>query len=311
MQTCPHWINGRKTEDADEFFPTINPATTEMLARVPLSNDVLLERAVMGAAEAQSAWAATSQAARGRILRRASRILREHNRRLAAMEVSDTGKPIREAESVDILSGADCLEYFGSIIAGERGGRIELDNAFGYTLREALGVCVGIGAWNYPLQIACWKAAPCLAAGNALVFKPSELTPLTAPELGPIFKEAGLPDGLFQVVQGDAEVGKALVDHPKVAKVSLTGEAGTGKKVMAAAAKSLKRVSLELGGKSPLLVFGDADLRNAVSAAMLANFYPQGEICSNGTRVYPLGPRNLFLAARRIHEQAYRGVSER
>ena len=169
-------------------------------------------------------------------------------------------------------------------IAGEHvdlGGQ-----AFFYTRREALGVCAGIGAWNYPLQIACWKSAPALACGNTMVFKPSELTPVTALALARIFAEAGLPPGVFNVVQGDARTGQHLVRHPDVAKVSVTGSVGTGSRVMADAAATLKHVTMELGGKSPLIVFGDADLDNAVGAAMLANFYTQGEVCSNGTRVF-------------------------
>jgi betaine-aldehyde dehydrogenase len=145
---------------------------------------------------------------------------------------------------------------------------------------------VGIGAWNYPIQIACWKSAPALACGNSMVFKPSELTPRTAVILAEIYSEAGLPDGVFNVLQGDAEVGKALTTHRDVAKVSLTGEVGTGKKVMAAASQTLKKVTLELGGKSPIIVFDDSDLEQAVAGAMLGNFYTQGEICSNGTRVF-------------------------
>jgi betaine-aldehyde dehydrogenase len=147
-------------------------------------------------------------------------------------------------------------------------------------------VCAGIGAWNYPLQIACWKSAPALACGNAMVFKPAELTPLTTLKLAAIYVEAGLPAGVFNVVQGDARTGEALTGHPGVAKVSLTGEVSTGRTVMAAASTTLKHVTLELGGKSPLIVFDDASLDNAVSGAMLGNFYTQGEICSNGTRVF-------------------------
>ncbi|MGK0188360.1 MAG: betaine-aldehyde dehydrogenase [Verrucomicrobiales bacterium] len=286
MNESFHWIAGEKFAGIGDFFTTVNPATSEDLARVPVADSGVIEKAVTAAAAAQRKWAVTPAVERGRVLRRAADLLRNENQRLAKLEVADTGKPIQEADCVDVLSGADCLEYFGGIIAGDRGGAVDLGASFAYTRREPLGVCVGIGAWNYPLQIACWKAAPCLAAGNALIFKPSELTPLTAVELGPIFQEAGLPDGLFQVVQGGAETGQLLVAHPGVAKVSLTGEAETGKKVMAAAAGTLKKVTFELGGKSPLIIFADADLRNAVSGAMLANFYTQGEICSNGTRVF-------------------------
>jgi betaine-aldehyde dehydrogenase len=147
-------------------------------------------------------------------------------------------------------------------------------------------VCVGIGAWNYPIQVACWKAAPALAAGNAMVFKPSEVTPLSALQLSVILHEAGLPRGAFNVVNGAGDVGAALVGHPDVAKVSITGSVPTGERVAATAAAGLKHVTLELGGKSPLIVFDDADLDNAVSGAMLGNFYSTGQVCSNGTRVF-------------------------
>jgi betaine-aldehyde dehydrogenase len=149
-----------------------------------------------------------------------------------------------------------------------------------------LGVVAGIGAWNYPLQIACWKTAPALACGNAMIFKPADLTPLTAIRLREVLDEAGLPDGVFQVVQGRAETGRLLTQHPGIDKISLTGAVTTGKAVMAAGAPSLKHVTLELGGKSPLIVFEDAHLDNAVSGALLGNFYSAGEVCSNGTRVF-------------------------
>ena len=152
--------------------------------------------------------------------------------------------------------------------------------------REPLGVVAGIGAWNYPLQIACWKAAPALACGNAMIFKPAELTPLTAARLAEIMTEAGVPPGVFNVVQGAADTGRLLTRHPKIRKVSLTGEVSTGKAVMADAASTLKQVTLELGGKSPLIVFDDASLDNAVAGALLGNFYSAGEVCSNGTRVF-------------------------
>lgn len=232
-------------------------------------------------------WSAITGAERGRILNRAAGILRDRNDEIARLETLDTGKPIAEALSVDVASAADCLEYFGGVAASISGDQVDLGpNAFGYVRREPLGVCVGIGAWNYPIQIAAWKAAPALACGNTMVFKPSEMTPVTAGILAEVFIEAGLPPGVFNIVQGNRQTGQALVRHNDVAKVSLTGEVGTGRKIMAAAAETLKHVTMELGGKSPLIVFGDADLDNAVAAAMMANFYTQGEICSNGTRVF-------------------------
>src|SRR6478736_263076 len=170
--------------------------------------------------------------------------------------------------------------------AGIHGEFFDLKNAFGYTRPEPLGICAGIGAWNYPIQIAAWKAAPALACGNSMIFKPSELTPATALELAEAIMEAGAPPGLFNVVQGDGRVGSMLVDHSRIAKISLTGSVSTGKKIFTSAASQLKRVTLELGGKSPIIVFEDADIDNAVSATLLANFYTQGEVCSNGTRVF-------------------------
>ncbi|HMQ95164.1 betaine-aldehyde dehydrogenase, partial [Amaricoccus sp.] len=167
---------------------------------------------------------------------------------------------------------------------------------FAYTIREALGVCVGIGAWNYPTQIACWKGAPALACGNTMVFKPSETTPLSALKVAEILVEAGAPRGVYNVVQGYGDVGAALVTDPRVAKVSLTGSVPTGRKVYAAAAGGMKHVTMELGGKSPMIVFDDADVENAVSGAILGNFYSSGQVCSNGTRVFVQeGIKEAFL----------------
>ncbi|NVN41012.1 betaine-aldehyde dehydrogenase, partial [Ameyamaea chiangmaiensis] len=232
------------------------------------------------------------------VLRRAAELLRRDNAALARLETLDTGKPIAETSSVDVASGADALDYFAALAATMTGESVDLGpSAFGYTRREPLGIVAGIGAWNYPLQIACWKAAPALACGNAMIFKPAELTPLTAIRLAAIFREAGLPDGVFNVVQGARDTGQLLTRSPDIRKVSLTGEVGTGRRVMADAAATLKYVTLELGGKSPLIVFDDAHIDNAVSAALLANFYSAGEVCSNGTRVFvQRGIRTQFLA---------------
>jgi betaine-aldehyde dehydrogenase len=266
---------------------SINPATGEVLAEIKVDGPGEIAAAVAQARAAQPAWARLTGAERGRILRRAAELLRARNAQLAELETRDTGKPIQETRAVDVLSGADCLEYYGGLAAGLAGEHIDLGpQAFGYTRREPLGVVAGIGAWNYPLQIACWKSAPALACGNAMIFKPAELTPLTAVRLGQILREAGLPPGVFQVVQGFADTGRALTAHPGIRKVSLTGEVGTGKAVMADAAATLKQVTLELGGKSPLIVFEDAHLDNAVAGALLGNFYSAGEVCSNGTRVF-------------------------
>ncbi|WP_374754488.1 betaine-aldehyde dehydrogenase [Aureimonas sp. AU4] len=270
-----------------QVFQTLNPATGEVLAEVAVANAKIVDRAVAAAAEAQRGWGAMTGTERGRILMRVAARLRERNEELAVLEARDTGKPISETSTVDVLSGADCIEFFAGLAAGLSGDHVDLGPmAFGYTRREPLGVVAGIGAWNYPLQIACWKAAPALAAGNSVVFKPAELTPLTALKLAEIMDECGLPKGVFNVVQGDGSTGRLLSRHPGIAKISLTGEVGTGKAVMRDASSTLKQVTLELGGKSPLVVFADADLGDAVGGAMLANFYSAGEVCSNGTRVF-------------------------
>lgn len=294
-----HFINGRYVEDtAGTPLPVIYPATGEQIATLHMATPAIVEQALTAAREAQAAWAATSGAERGRILRRAADMIRERNRDLSILETYDTGKPLQETLVADASSGADALEYFGGMAATLTGEHIPLGNGnWAYTVCEALGVCVGIGAWNYPTQIACWKAAPALACGNAMVFKPSETTPLCALKIAEILHEAGLPAGLYNVIQGAGEVGKSLVTDARVDKVSLTGSVPTGRKVYAAAAEGMKHVTMELGGKSPLVIFDDADLDDAVGGAILGNFYSSGQVCSNGTRVFvQKGIKEAFLA---------------
>ena len=293
-----HFINGDWMEDSDgAVIEVINPATGAVIAQVHEATPAVIEAALASAAAAQLDWAARKPIERGRILRRAADLIREYGDSLARLETLDTGKPLQETLVADWPSGADALEYFGGLAPTVTGETIPLGGDFAYTLREPLGVCVGIGAWNYPSQIACWKSAPALAMGNAMVFKPSEVTPLGALQLAEIFIEAGLPAGLFNVVQGRGAVGAALVTDPRVAKVSLTGSVPTGRKVYAAAADGVRNVTMELGGKSPLIIFDDADLDSAVGAAMMANFYSAGQVCSNGTRVFvQSGIKAAFLA---------------
>ncbi|AOJ04921.1 betaine-aldehyde dehydrogenase [Burkholderia mayonis] len=269
-------------------FDTFDPATGERLASVQQASADDVERAVASAHEGQREWAAMTAMQRSRILRRAVELLRERNDELAELEMRDTGKPIAETRAVDIVTGADVIEYYAGIATAIEGLQVPLrPDSFVYTRREPLGVCAGIGAWNYPIQIACWKSAPALAAGNAMIFKPSEVTPLSALKLAEIYTEAGVPAGVFNVVQGDGSVGAFLTTHPGIAKVSFTGGVETGKKVMSlAGASSLKEVTMELGGKSPLIVFDDADLDRAADIAVTANFFSAGQVCTNGTRVF-------------------------
>lgn len=282
-----HFIDGAYLEDPNgAAFDVVYPATGETIAIIHAATPKVIEAAVTSSRRAQREWARVPPTERGRVLRRAADIIRARNRELSELETLDTGKPLQETLVADATSGADALEYFGGIAASVTGEHIPLGEDFVYTIKEPLGVCVGIGAWNYPTQIACWKGAPALACGNSLIFKPSETTPLCALKIAEIMMEAGAPAGLYNVVQGMGDVGEALVGDPRVDKVSLTGSVPTGKKVYAAAGGGVKHVTMELGGKSPLIIFDDADLEDAVGGAMLANFYSTGQVCSNGTRVF-------------------------
>lgn len=282
-----HFVDGAYVEDkAGAAIEVIYPATGEVIAVLHEATSAVVEAALASAQRAKRDWAVMKPVERARILRRAADMIRDRGEELAQLETLDTGKPIQETRVADWPSGADSLEWFAGLAPTVTGETIPLGRDFVYTIREPLGVCVGIGAWNYPSQIACWKAAPALSLGNAMVFKPSEVTPLGALKLAEIFVAAGIPPGLFNVVQGRGAVGASLVTDPRVAKVSLTGSVPTGRRVYAAAADGIRNVTMELGGKSPLIVFDDASVEDAVGAAMLGNFYSAGQVCSNGTRVF-------------------------
>ena len=284
------YIGGRSVDaTSGKTFQSINPANGEVLAEVQSASHADVDAAVAAAQQGQRVWAAMTAMQRSRILRRAVEILRARNDELAQLETLDTGKAISETRYVDIVTGADVLEYYAGLIPALEGQQIPLrETSFVYTRREPLGVVAGIGAWNYPIQIALWKSAPALAAGNAMIFKPSEVTPLSALKLAEIYTEAGLPDGLFNVLNGAGhEVGTWLTEHAGIEKISFTGGTVTGKKVMASASGStLKDVTMELGGKSPLIIFPDVDLDKAADVAMMANFYSSGQVCTNATRVF-------------------------
>jgi len=292
-----HFINGQYVEDTGGARRSvIFPATGEEVAFVHDATPAIVEQALTAAKAAQAEWAGMMPVERGRILRRAADIMRDRNRELSELETLDTGKPIQETLVADATSAADALEYFGGLAATLTGEHMPLGGDWAYTMRVPLGVCVGVGAWNYPTQIAAWKGAPALTCGNTMVFKPSEQTPLCALKVAEILSEAGAPPGVYNVIQGAGAVGAALVNDPRVAKVSLTGSAETGKKIYASAAAQMKHVTMELGGKSPLIIFDDADLDSAVSAAINANFYASGQVCSNGTRVFvQRGIKDAFL----------------
>ena len=289
-ETQQLYIHGARVDaSGGNVFETIDPANGEVLAQVQRASQADVERAVASAEQGQREWTEMTAMQRSRILRRAVDILRARNDELALLETHDTGKPYAETSTVDIATGADVLEYYAGLAPAIEGEQVPLrDSSFFYTRREPLGVVAGIGAWNYPIQIALWKSAPALAAGNAMIFKPSEVTPLSALRLAEIYTEAGVPSGVFNVLQGPGRtVGQWLSEHPRIEKISFTGGVETGKKVMASAAlSSLKEVTMELGGKSPLIVFPDADIERAADIAVMANFFSSGQVCTNGTRVF-------------------------
>ncbi|KAF2111781.1 betaine aldehyde dehydrogenase-like protein [Lophiotrema nucula] len=281
-------------------FQSIDPSTSQPLANIHTTTKPAIDAAIASAQKAFPAWSSTPPIERARILQKAAAILRSRNDELAKIETHDTGKPFSETSTVDVVTGADVLEYFANLVGGGglNGETIQLRaDAWVYTRKNALGVCAGIGAWNYPIQIALWKSAPCLAAGNTMVYKPSEFTPLHSTALAEIYAEAGVPPGVFNVVQGGGEVGAYLTTHPGIAKVSFTGQVATGQKVAGSAAGGMKYVTMELGGKSACVVLPDADIEQAVDGAMMANFFSTGQVCTNGTRVFiPSSIKSQFEA---------------
>ncbi|PID63915.1 MAG: betaine-aldehyde dehydrogenase [Gammaproteobacteria bacterium] len=282
------WINGAYVPATAADARVINPADESLIDEMAYASEKQLDEAVSHAQRAQKQWAARSAVERGRVLNRAVALLLERNEALAKLETQNTGKALSETLAVDIVTGAEVLEYYAGLAPMLEGKQIPLsEDSFVYTRREPLGVVGAIGAWNYPIQIALWKSAPALAAGNAVIFKPSEITPVTTLQLAEIYQEAGLPDGLFNVLLGAGELGAQISAHAGIEKVSFTGSVPTGKKVMAGAAQSsLKEVTMELGGKSPLIITADADIDMAADIAVMANFYSSGQVCTNGTRVF-------------------------
>ncbi|KAJ5716794.1 hypothetical protein N7488_002440 [Penicillium malachiteum] len=290
---------GGKVQPASsgKTFQTMNPATATPLAEIQIASNADTDAAIASAEQAFPAWSQMPAIARARILQKAANLLRERNDEIARVETLDSGKAYTETSTVDVVTGADVLEYYANFIGGGglNGETAQLrEDAWVYTKKSPLGVCAGIGAWNYPIQIALWKSAACLAAGNTMVYKPSEFTPMHGQTLAEIYTEAGIPAGVFNVINGAGDVGAYLTSHPTIAKVSFTGQVSTGMKVAGAASGNMKYVTMELGGKSPLIVCPDADLESAVDGAMMANFYSTGQVCTNGTRVFV--PRSMKAA---------------
>jgi betaine-aldehyde dehydrogenase len=283
------YINGEFVESASKlYFPVVDPSTEEIMAEVPEANEEDVNRAVAAARVAfdSGPWPQTTAQDRGRILFRLADRIRKEAAHLAELESRNSGKPIVEAE-YDIADAATCFEYYGGMATKILGQVNPVpDNALSLSLREPIGVAAQIIPWNYPLLMAAWKLAPAIAAGCTCVLKPAEQTPLTALEFAGYFADAALPPGVVNIITGfGEECGAPLVKHPDVNKVAFTGSASVGKAIMKAAADTVKRVTLELGGKSPNIFFADADFESAIDGALFGVFINQGEVCSAGSRI--------------------------
>jgi len=289
IRTCQNYVNGEWVGSASgETFPVYDPSTEEVIAQVASANSADVDRAVQAARTAfdSGPWPAITAQDRGRILFKLAEKIRQNAASLAEIEARNTGKPIVEAE-FDIADVATCFEYYGGLATKVQGQVNPVPaNALSFTLREPVGVAGQIIPWNYPLLMAAWKLAPALAAGCTCVLKPAEQTPLTALEFANYLSDAGVPPGVVNIINGFGEnTGAALVAHPGVDKIAFTGSAAVGKIIVKSAADSLKRVTLELGGKSPNIFFTDADWEAAVDGALFGVFINQGEVCSAGSRI--------------------------
>ncbi|HYM20445.1 MAG TPA: aldehyde dehydrogenase family protein [Candidatus Kapabacteria bacterium] len=288
------FINGEFVDSVSgKMFDTINPATGDVIVKIAEANseDVnLAVKAARAAFEESSPWRKMNAQDRQRCLFKLADLIRQHSEELSELETLDTGKPIFESSKFDIPQAAECFEYYGGWVTKITGETIPVSkggDAFAYTLREPIGVCGQIIPWNFPLQMLSWKVAPALACGNTVVLKPAEQTPLTALRFAELTLEAGIPAGVFNVVTGFGHItGAALVDHPGVDKIAFTGSVEIGKEIMKIASKTLKRVSLELGGKSPNIIFADSDLETAAKYALGGIFFNQGEMCTAGSRIF-------------------------
>jgi len=298
MNRLQMWVNGQWVNaKSGQTRELRDPANGEPIATVPEAGREDVAAAVDAAREAfdRGPWRKMSAQDRGKALFRIAEGIRGQARALAELEVRSCGKPLAEAE-FDVADAANCFEYYGGLATKIHGETVPVPaNAMSFVLREPVGVCGQIIPWNYPLLMSAWKLAPALAAGNTCVLKPSELTPLTALELAKIIAAAELPAGVVNIVTGPGlGAGEELADNPKVDKVAFTGGTVTGRKVMTGAATNIKKISLELGGKNPNIVFADADFEAAVDGALFGAFANQGEVCSAGSRV---------LVERSIHKK--------
>ena len=283
-------IDGQWTDGAKKF-DTINPATGEVLTQVVEASPEAVDHAVSAARKAfedrGGPWRKMSASERGRLIWRLADLVEQHIDELAELETLDNGKPIFESRYVDVPMVIDVLRYYAGLATKIHGETVNTSEiAFTYTLREPIGVVGLIIPWNFPLLLASWKLGPALACGNTIVLKPAEQTPLTALRFGELAIEAGVPAGVLNIVTGGPETGKAIVRHPGIDKIAFTGSTAVGKEIMRSSADTLKRVTLELGGKSPNIVFADSDIDSAVKGAINGIFYGKGEVCNAGSRLF-------------------------
>ena len=283
-------IDGKSGPGASgRTFDTVSPTTNQPIGRVPLAGIEDAERAIKAARAAfdEGPWSRWTPLERSRALHRVSQILRDRIDEISTLETMNCGKIIVESRA-DVTASANCFEYYGNLATQLWGEQIPMNGPLlDYTLREPVGVCAQIVPWNFPLLMAAWKLAPALAAGNTLILKPASATPLTAIVLGEICRDAGIPDGVVNVITGPGgEIGEVLVASPLVDKVAFTGETETGRRIMELAAGTIKKVTLELGGKSPNIVFPDADIDEAVNGSLFAIYANAGQRCTARTRLF-------------------------
>lgn len=283
------FINNQwRPASSGKTMDVVNPATEEVIAAVASADADDVNAAVDAARAALNGpWAQMSARARGRLVRKIGERLMERADEVARLETQHNGKPISESRHIEIPAAAECFEYYGGWADKVMGETIPVNgNYLTYTLREPIGVVAAIVPWNFPLLLAAWKIAPALACGNTIIVKPASQTPLTALALGEIAIEVGLPPGVLNVLTGPgATLGQAIVEHPGIDKIAFTGDTSTGKEIMRGAADTLKRITLELGGKSPNIVLRDADIEAAIRGATIGIFYGKGEVCAAGSRL--------------------------
>ncbi|MFA8438413.1 aldehyde dehydrogenase family protein [Pueribacillus sp. YX66] len=287
------FIGGKWVESSSgHTFEVINPASGEAFATVPDANSEDVERAVKSAQKAFESrrWHSIPPLERGRVLRKVAELIRKHQQELAQIMTRENGMPINMATFVEIPMAADCFDFFASLVVQPQGEVVPFSLSapsehLAWTMREPIGIAGLITPWNFPLLMPAWKIAPALAAGCPSILKPAPETPLTALKLAELCKEAGVPDGMLHILTGKDEAGKTIVSHPDIPKIAFTGETTTGKHILQSAAENIKRVTLELGGKSPNIIFEDADLDEAARSALFGIFYNSGQVCQAGSRI--------------------------